>query len=404
MTVELRPMGVACNLSCTYCYQEPMRKAGNINTKYDVDKILKEAESVNQPFSLFGGEALLIPKKDLEKFWKRGYELYGSNGVQTNGTLIDDDHIELFMKYNVGVGISIDGPNELNSLREVKGSKNVEERTIESTKLIMDNIVKLVDHGIIPSIIITLHRQNGTADRLPRLLQFMRWLGDKGVKHGNIHTLEVDKTMVDQEKNVLSQEENAEAFISISKFLDQNPDLNYNPFIDVKNAMENDDLNTICIWNNCDPMNTQAVYGIEGDGGLSNCGRTNKEGIDFYKEDGTGYERYISLYNSPPEFGGCKGCRFFLLCGGSCPGEADDSDFRNKTIHCHTQKELLGYYEKKSEEKGIIPFSKRKDLKDIEELAMKYFIDNTPRKIRQLIEEVDSRKKMSRIVNVKGRD
>lgn len=402
MTVELRPMGVACNLGCTYCYQEPMRKAGNINTKYDIKKMLEVAEATGQSFSLFGGEALLIPKKDLEIFFKRGYELHGYSGLQTNGVLIDDDHIELFKKYNVGVGVSIDGPNELNGLRKVRGKMNDDNATLDATKKIMSNIQKLVNSKIQVSIIITLHQLNGSEENLPRLLQFMRWLGDIGVKNGNIHTLEVDKTMPDQDIHVLSQKENAKAFVTIANFLVENPDLSYNPFEDIKRAMTVDDSRTICTWNNCDPLNTSAVYGIEGDGGLSNCGRTNKEGIDWYKTEETSFERYISLYHTPQNLGGCQGCRFFMLCGGSCPGEALENDFRNKTLHCHTQKVILGYYEKMALEKGITPFSKREDLKELENVMMNGFMNNQNVKIMDAINTVEYHKRRKRFIEIKN--
>jgi uncharacterized protein len=28
MSVELRPLGVKCNIRCSYCYQDPQREAG----------------------------------------------------------------------------------------------------------------------------------------------------------------------------------------------------------------------------------------------------------------------------------------------------------------------------------------------------------------------------------------
>lgn len=392
MTIELRPLGVSCNLSCTYCYQEPMRLAnGNKPKKYDIEKMLKIVESLNHEFSLFGGEALLIPKKDLEKLFKRGYELFGGTGIQTNGTLIDDDHIELFKKYNVRVGVSIDGPNELNELREVRGKSGNKEATLEATQKTIDNILKLKRNGIECAVIITLHRANASKERLPRLLSFMRWLGDIGVRYGNIHTLEVDETMPDKDKYVLTQEENIYAMLEIAKFLKENTDLDYQPFTDIYNSMKGDDTQTNCTWNNCDHMNTQAVYGIEGDGGLSNCGRTNKEGIDWYKADGPfGYERYISLYHTPHEYGGCKGCRFFILCGGSCVGEGIDYDFRNKTIHCETQKALLSYYEKVVEEEGIVPFSKRPDLSEMEKMKLEALMQGKNMKIKEILSRLEN--------------
>lgn len=376
MTIELRPLGVACNLGCTYCYQEPQRKAnGNRGMKYDIDKMLQEVDKVGQPFSLFGGEILLVPKKDLEKLFKHGFEKFKHNGIQTNGTLIDDEHIEMFKKYNVHVGVSIDGPNDLNGLRKVRGKEDDDNATNDTTNKIIENLRKLTKANISTSVIITLHRLNGSKEQLPRLKKFIRWLGDIGIKHGNIHKLEVDKTMPDQEKHVLTQKENIEAFLDLAEFFErpENQDLKYEPFNNYYVALVREDFNYLtCFLNRCDPMNTQAVYGIEGDGALSNCGRTNKEGIDWYKADDFYFERYISLYYSPHEIHGCQGCRFFMLCGGGCPGEAIDGDFRNKTIHCATMKALLGYYEKVAVSKGIVPWTKRPDRK-MKELIM---IDN----------------------------
>lgn len=370
MTTELRPKGVQCNLGCKYCYQEPMRIAGNINASYDVEKMLEEARKTGQPFHLFGGEALLVPERDLEIIWKEGYRLYKKNGIQTNGLLINDNHIRMFKEYNVHVGISIDGANELNSLRVIRGKEDDEKANLEATEKIIQNIIKLIENGVFCSIIITLHKINGNKDRLPRLMNFIRWLGDKGVKYGSIHVLEVDKTLPDQEENVLSQEENIEAFTELADFFKKNKDLGYQPFADYNTIITGDDRNVTCFFKKCDPMNTQAVYGIEGDGSLTNCGRTNKEGVDWYKADDFGYERYISLYYTPDNLGGCKGCRFWLLCGGSCPGESENGDFRNKTTHCKTMKSMFSYYEKQALINEKVPITMLPYRKEIEQVVI----------------------------------
>ena len=39
MTVELRPLGVNCNLQCQYCYQHPQRDAGNVSKRYDMERM-----------------------------------------------------------------------------------------------------------------------------------------------------------------------------------------------------------------------------------------------------------------------------------------------------------------------------------------------------------------------------
>ena len=161
--------------------------------------------------------------------------------------------------------------------------------------------------------------------------------------------------------------------------------------MNIKDAMFNTSDNLTCFYRRCDFMNTQAVYGIEGNGKITNCGRTNKEGIDFQKSDDQGFERYISLYNIPQEYGGCKDCRFFLLCSGGCPGEGKDYDLRNKTINCNKNKELFSFYEKVALESGVIPFSKMNSRKDMELSLINSLIEKDNKTIGQLINEVNSK-------------
>ena len=117
------------------------------------------------------------------------------------------------------------------------------------------------------------------------------------------------------------------------------------------------DNTTTCVWNACDPYTTRAVRGVEGNGQRSNCGRTNKDGIDFVKSTTEGCERYLALYNTPQVYGGCKGCRFFLMCKGQCPGTAIDGDWRNRTEHCDVWKRLYGILEEAFVGQGMTPIS-----------------------------------------------
>src|ERR1700722_10939069 len=117
MPLTVTPIGVRCNLQCGYCYEDPMRDAGNFGTPYDVSDMkaaIASAGNATEPFLLFGGEPLLLPKRVLEQLWTFGFQRAQRNSLQTNGTLFDDDHIALFKKYNVSVGLSMDGPGELN--------------------------------------------------------------------------------------------------------------------------------------------------------------------------------------------------------------------------------------------------------------------------------------------------
>ncbi len=120
MTVEVHPAGVACNLQCTFCYQHNMRDAGNVSDgRWDfeaVKKALARQSNKSAP-TLFGGEALLLPLPQLEEFFVWTKQTYGHAGMQTNASLFTEAHHEMVNRVGVYVGVSLDGPGELNDAR-----------------------------------------------------------------------------------------------------------------------------------------------------------------------------------------------------------------------------------------------------------------------------------------------
>lgn len=352
VTVELRPLGVQCNIQCQYCYQNPQRDAGNVGSGYDLDRMKKAIEAEGGPFALFGGEPLLVPERDLEALWAWGLEKYGSNSLQTNGVLISDEHVRLFKQYKVHVGISVDGPGELNVARW----SGTLARTRENTEKTHRAIERLCREGLPPSLIITLHRGNATRDRLPILCDWLLRMEALGVTSARLHLLEINHPSV-RNHYALTAEENVAALQAFAELEPKLTTLRLDVFDDLRNMLLGRDDETTCIWNACDPYTTRAVRGVEGNGQRSNCGRTNKDGIEFVKAVAEGFERYLALYHTPQEHGGCRGCRFFLQCKGQCPGTALDGDWRNRTEHCGVWLELFGRLEKQLLNLGETPLS-----------------------------------------------
>jgi len=380
MSVELRPLGVQCNIQCQYCYQNPQRDAGNLPRAYDMEKMKAAIQAEGGPFSLFGGEPLLLPLADLEDLWSWGFEKFGHNAVQTNATLIGDEHIRLFRKYKVQVGVSLDGPGELNDARW-HGSL---EKTRETTARAEAAIERLCREGIPPSLIVTLHRGNATADKLPVLYDWLRHLHSAGVRWLRLHLLESEIAAV-REKYALSTTENIAAlkgFLALEKEL---PRMNFDMFSDMRKMLIANDQRTTCVWSACDPYTTRAVRGVEGYGQRSNCGRTNKDGIDFVKASMPGFERYLALYLTPQSAGGCHGCRFFLMCKGQCPGTAIDGDWRNRTEHCEVWKALYAMLEHELAAKGQAPLSLGSRREEIEKRALEAWSRGQNPSIAQLM-------------------
>jgi len=352
MGVELRPFGVACNLACTYCYQNPMREAGNLRQTYDMAKMKAALEREGSSFILFGGEPLLMRIEDLEELFAYGFERFGSSGIQTNGVLIGDAHIAMFRKYKVHVGISMDGPDELNDARVDRKRS----RTRASTAAVQTAIERLCREYQPPGLIVTLHRGNATAEHLPRMYEWMRQLDAVGVRSARLHVLEVEDAHV-RETLALTARENVEAILGFARLQDELKKLRFDLVEEMKRLLVGNERDASCVWRACDPYATAAVRGVEGNGQSSNCGRTNKDGVDYLKADSHGYERYLALYNTPDEHGGCKGCRFFLMCKGQCPGTAIGGDWRNKTEHCSIWKSLFATLEQQLVRGGESPLS-----------------------------------------------
>jgi uncharacterized protein len=343
-----------------------LRDAGNGNSSYDLELIKEKLLTVDKPFHLFGGEPLLMKISDLEELLAWEFERNGENLIQTNGSILTPKHIELFKKYNVKVGVSIDGPNELNDIRwngSLESTRSASQKTIETIDILLEN-------GLLIGIQIQVTKCNSNSERLPIMLEWLRNLDEKGLSSARLHILEIDNPII-REKYAFTSEENIEVFSKYHEFEKTLKTLKFDLFKDMRNMLMANDDNSTCTWRACDPYTTEAVEGMDGQGKLSNCGLTDKEGINFQKPNKVGYERYIALYNTPQEYDGCKDCRFFLSCKGQCPGTAINGDSRNKSENCAVWFHFFEKIESEIIDNGGSCISKHPLRKELESLMIK---------------------------------
>lgn len=353
MATELRPLGVRCNIACRYCYQQPTREQLSADADYDIDAMIETAVTIGAPLSVFGGEPLLLPLADLERLFAAGRDLLGGASIQTNGVLLSEKHIAMFAKYDVRVGISADGPDELNELRWAHSAA----KTKASTDATMAAIRRLCGAQRAPGVIVTLHRSNSRTERLPRLLEWVRELEQLGVRRVRLHLLESESEGV-RVAHALDATESTAALLAFLALEHQLVSLRFDVFDDIRSALDpRAEGAKTCVWNGCDPYTTTAVQGVEADGSRSNCGRTNKDGIEYLKSAVPSYERSIALFHTPHEYGGCHGCTFFLACKGQCPGTAIDGDWRNRTEHCATWYAVMEAVANEFVSAGVVPIA-----------------------------------------------
>lgn len=355
MSVEVNVVGVQCGLSCKYCYQLPVRQATKNRAIPLNHEAIQAAVIAANPgpagFSVFGGEALLAKVEDLERVWAFGLERFGTNGVQTSGVPITEDHLTLFKRYKVHVGFSIDGPQELNDAR-VFGSP---ERTRAATDHSIAMLMRCLADGIGCSLIVTLHRLNAALDRLPVLLAWFRDLDAAGLVSARLHLLERDGP--GGERLALTDEENTTAMIAAHELESSLKHLRFDVFSDIAKKLRDPEASATCVWNGCDPWTTPAVHGIEADGTRSLCQRVHKDGQKWSPAESQSNIRQQVLWATSQEDGGCRGCRFFLQCGGNCPGTAISGDWRKRTLDCKTWFALLEHEELKMVSRGESPAS-----------------------------------------------
>jgi uncharacterized protein len=140
--IFVKPAGALCNLSCSYCYylkkkslysgsKDPMMPESLLE-KYVIQHISASTDNLIF-FSWHGGEPMIAGVD----FYKTAVRLQKKhlpsgkrilNGIQTNGTLIDEEWCRFFADENFVIGISIDGPGELHdqNRRDQNGHSSLE--------------------------------------------------------------------------------------------------------------------------------------------------------------------------------------------------------------------------------------------------------------------------------------
>lgn len=136
-----------CNFSCNFCRypNNPNKSAMPFSTfKNIVEKACNYNVShgcYQQSIIFHGGEPLLwgyenfVSAINLQKELKdNNPNLVFRNSIQTNGSLLDDKWIDFFSENNFDIGISIDGPEEINFHKCKHGNKKVIENIHKLSK------------------------------------------------------------------------------------------------------------------------------------------------------------------------------------------------------------------------------------------------------------------------------
>jgi len=154
--VFAKPVGAICNLDCHYCYYlkkehlypkgESFRMPDDILEEYIVQHIDAYPEPVVR-FSWHGGEPTVLGLDYFRKIvaLQRKHQPSDrriTNGIQTNGTLLDEDWCRFLEAESFAVGLSLDGPQEMHDrYRVTKTQKPTHEQTMRGYELLRQHRV-----------------------------------------------------------------------------------------------------------------------------------------------------------------------------------------------------------------------------------------------------------------------
>ncbi len=113
-----------CNLSCRYCYMTASTSGSDMSAD-----VLEKALNMILPgqpchVQLTGGEPTLVPELIEKTAWLlRTRHTESSLAIQTNATLLTPDLLDLFKKCRIQVGVSLDGPPDIQQILRGKADR-----------------------------------------------------------------------------------------------------------------------------------------------------------------------------------------------------------------------------------------------------------------------------------------
>ncbi|OGK88301.1 MAG: anaerobic sulfatase maturase [Candidatus Rokubacteria bacterium GWC2_70_16] len=156
--VMVKPIGALCNLGCDYCYYldkqrlYPDAAAPRMPDDLLEAYIVQHIAAAPRPlinFQWHGGEPTLLGLDYFRKIvaLQRKHQPAGrqiTNGLQTNGTTLDEEWCRFLAAEGFFVGLSLDGPQALHDRHRVtKGQKPTHKAVMRAFRLLQQHRVRL---------------------------------------------------------------------------------------------------------------------------------------------------------------------------------------------------------------------------------------------------------------------
>jgi uncharacterized protein len=374
MVVIIKPT-YSCNFNCRYCYLSEESKTKN---KFDVEFAKKALLQIKECFLTdnkrrltiiwHGGEPLLWGienYREIFSFIENEFKDYKfQNSMQSNLSLINEDFIELFLKYDVHLGFSLDGPEEINDFQRVyKNGSGTFKTVIEKIALCKEKKLR------IGCIVVATKKHIG---KIQELYQFM-CKNNIGFKLNPLFKSGEAKKNVDDLGITPEEYAKMSAELFDLWFYDKVNKNNNSNFAEIASNIIAKKPSGCMFGKNCQDN----FLAISPNGDVVPCGRFCDNDLIEYSYGNLHNENLkdilprIKLSSSYNRFeyieaSSCRRCRFFDICHGGCmhDGFLVNNDFKTKTFLCNAYKKIFMHISKRLKESGVFEESSdaRKNL------------------------------------------
>lgn len=346
--VMWKTVSESCNLACDYCYYSRCQgRPGRVDRIPDdvLEKFIKEYMEMKRgavSFAWQGGEPLLAGLD----FFKKVVSLQAkhappntiiSNSIQTNGTMIKKEWAEFFKKYNFLVGVSIDGPKDINDKRRVtrtgKGSFDAIKKGIQYLK----------DAGVDYNILTVVHEDN-----VYRARDLMEFYKEEGYTHVQfIPCMDFQaQNITEPGKYVITPKQFGDFLCEVFDiwYNDGNPQISVRFFDNMLSVYLNQEAEACTHRETCPKMIVFEQNGdaypcdflIHEDYYLGNIDKDSLESIVNHEK----MDLFLQKKPALPEQ--CKSCEFLSLCHGGCP-RARGNDGVDVEYFCESYQQVYRY-------------------------------------------------------------
>lgn len=341
-----------CNLDCSYCSLGKKNNTQFISEDDLVDifryvcKVCEFRRETRVLFILHGGEPTLIKTSIYEnsiEIVKREYpNIKMDFSMQTNGISINDELIRFIKKYNINIGVSIDGSKTIHDLerRSITGGKTFQK--------VSGNIIKMINNGINVSCLMVL-TSNAFKEGYDYLSFFEKWN-----LHLKINPLLNYGEVYEHPELSLKKGQYAKYLIEMYKYIiKKNISVSISPLDKILQAILLNGKIHECSFN--DKCNKHFLC-IDYKGDIYPCGKYSD--MDMYKigniKDGNldvmKSSIMLELINRRTKKlpNKCKICKFVKMCNAGCNAEASiNGSLIGQPLLCDDYKELFTFFHKK---------------------------------------------------------